>query len=178
MTSCLNHLQTHKTWRGRYRSEWGHPSDARIIVNLGMFSQLKGQEVLVRSFGSLAKEFPNAYLVIVGSAREFEPGIREMLEAIALQLGISDRLVFAGSRDDVLKLLYNFEIYVMPSRVEGFGLSLVETMCTGIPAIVSDIEAFEEITEHGTYALLFKSGSWEDLTEKLRYALTHRDKSP
>ena len=83
-------------------------------------------------------------------------------------------MIFAGSRDDVLELLYSFELFVMPSRVEGFGLALAEAMCSGIPAIVSDISAFEEVTERGSYALVFKSGCCEDLTDKLRYALTHQ----
>jgi glycosyltransferase involved in cell wall biosynthesis len=166
---------TSEQQREQYRREWNLPSNARIIGNVGMFSKLKGQETLVRSFGQVAQEFPDAYLLIVGSERELEPGVKEGLEAIAADFGVSDRVVFAGSRDDVRMLLYSFELFVMPSRVEGFGLALVEAMFSGVPAIVSDIAAFEEVTEHGSYALLFKSGSSADLTAKLRFALTHAD---
>ncbi|MCB1742135.1 MAG: glycosyltransferase [Gammaproteobacteria bacterium] len=157
------------------RSQWGIPPDARIIGNVGMLSQLKGQGLLIEAIGQLAKEFPDVYLVIIGSERDFEPQVKADLERIATDLGVLDRVVLAGSRDDVLSLLYGFELFVMPSRVEGFGLALVEAMCSGVPAIVSDIEAFKELTQNGRHALLCKSGSSDELTKALRYALSHRE---
>ncbi|MBX9606754.1 MAG: glycosyltransferase [Gammaproteobacteria bacterium] len=167
--------RTSEQQRQQYRREWNLADEARIIGNIGMFSRLKGQAVLVQSFAELAREFPDVHLVIVGSERELEPGVKQELESIAATYDVSDRVIFAGSRDDVRMLLYSFELFVMPSRVEGFGLALVEAMVSGVPAIVSDIPAFKELTEEGTYALLFESGDSGDLREKLRFALTHED---
>ena len=113
--------------------------------------------------------------MIVGSERDLEPGVKQELQMIAAKYDVSERVIFAGSRDDVRMLLYSFDLFVMPSRVEGFGLALVEAMVSGVPAIVSDIAAFEELTERGTYALLFESGNSRDLCEKLRFALNHAD---
>lgn len=166
---------TSQQQRQQYRREWNLAEQARIVGNIGMFSRLKGQSVLVQSFAELAQEFPDVYLMIVGSERELEPGVKQELQAIAARYHVSDRVVFAGSRDDVRMLLYSFDLFVMPSRVEGFGLALVEAMVSGVPSIVSDIGAFQELTEHGTYALLFESGNSADLREKLRFALTHTD---
>jgi glycosyltransferase involved in cell wall biosynthesis len=83
--------------------------------------------------------------------------------------------VFTGSRSDVLDILNIFEVYAMPSRFEGFGLSLIEAICAGVPAIISDIPALTEVCDNGKYALTFRSEDAQDLADKLRYALDHRD---
>ena len=84
-------------------------------------------------------------------------------------------MVFTGSRSDVLDLINIFEVYVMPSRFEGFGLSLIEAICAGVPAVISDIPALTEVCDNGKYALSFRSGDAQDLADKLRYALDNRD---
>lgn len=161
--------------RNRYRAEWGLPTNAKVIGNVASLSRRKGQALLLRAFGQIAGEFPETYVVIVGSRRQDEPDVDDELKRIALQSGVSDRVIFAGSRDDVLELMGAFDLYAMPSLVEGFGLSLVEAVCAGIPAVASNIEPFLELTENGEHAVLFRSGDWEDLAAKLRYALTHTD---
>ena len=89
--------------------------------------------------------------------------------------GVEDRVVFTGSRSDVLDILHIFEVYAAPSRIEGFGLSLIEAICAGVPAIVSDIAAFTEVCDNGKYVLSFRSEDEQDLAGKLRYALDNRD---
>ena len=63
----------------------------------------------------------------------------------------------------------------MPSRIEGFGLALLEAICAGVPAIISDIPALTEVCDNGKYALSFRSEDAQDLADKLRYALTNQD---
>lgn len=155
--------------------EWNLPSDARLIANVASLSRRKGQDLLVDAFGRIAAEFPGVHLVIVGSPRADEPDVEEQLMLIAERHQVRDRVLFAGSRDDVLELMALFDLYVMPSLIEGFGLSLVEAMCAGVPSIASDIDTFTELSEHGRYALLFRSGDAGALTEKLRYALRNRE---
>lgn len=158
-----------------YRAQWNLPPDAKIIGNVASLSRRKGHDILVEAFGMIAADFPDAYLLIVGSARDDEPDVEQDLSEIASRYGIEDRVVYTGSRNDVLDILHIFELYAMPSRVEGFGLSLVEAICAGVPTVTSDIPTFIEVCENGKYTLSFRSEDSHDLAEKLRYALTNRD---
>ena len=159
----------------QYREQWHLGPTARVIGNVASLSHRKGQDLLIEAFGKIASDFPDVYLFIVGSPREDEPDVEQNLIEIASRYGIENRVVFTGSRSDVLDILHIFEIFVMSSRIEGFGLSLIEAICAGVPAVTSDIPTFTEICEDGKHALSFRSEDSHSLAEKLRYALTHQD---
>lgn len=158
-----------------YRKQWNLDPATRVIGNVGSLLHLKGQDLLIEAFASIAEDYPDTCLFIIGSERDHEPGTKQSLIELAARYGIEDRVVFTGSRSDVLDLINIFEIYAMPSRFEGFGLALLEAMCAGVPAIISDIPALTEVCDNGKYALSFGSGDAQDLADKLRYALDNRD---
>ena len=158
-----------------YRKNWNLVPATRVIGNIASLSHRKGLDLLIEAFGSIAEDFPDTCLFIIGSQREDEPGIKQGLIELATRYGVEDRVVFTGSRSDVLDILHIFEVYAMPSRIEGFGLSLIEAICAGVPAIVSDIATFTELCDNGKYALTFRSEDAQDLADKLRYALNNQD---
>ncbi len=158
-----------------YRNNWNLDPATRVIGNVGSLVHLKGQDLLIEAFASITEDFPDVCLFIIGSEREDQPGIKQSLIELATRYRIEDRVVFTGSRSDVLDILHIFEVYAMPSRVEGFGLSLIEAICAGVPAIISDIPAFTELCDNGKYALSFRSEDAQDLADKLRYALNNQD---
>ena len=158
--------------RKRYRDEFAIAEDAQVIGNVATLSLRKGQAALVRAFAKIAARYPRAVLVIVGSEREDEPQIKSQLESIAAEHNVLSRLIFTGSRSDVLDMLYMFDIFTLPSETEGFGYALVEAMCAGIPSVASDIPALSEVAGGGMAALLFASGNSDDLASKLDYALS------
>ncbi len=158
-----------------YLKNWNQDTATRVIGNVGSLLHLKGQDLLIEAFASIAEDFPDTCLFIIGSQREHQPGIKQSLVELAIHYGIEDRVVFTGSRSDVLDILQIFEVYVMPSRSEGFGLSLLEALCAGVPSIISDIPALLEVCNNGKYALTFHSEDAQDLANKLRYALNNQD---
>lgn len=162
-------------FRQRYRQEFGISDSTTVIGNVGTLSVRKGQKYLIAALGKLVALSVDAVVVIVGSERQEEPGIRAELEQIAERYNVSDRLIFTGSREDVLDILYMFDLFAMPSVTEGFGLALVESMCAGVPSIVSDIPAFLDVTNEGRYSLVCKSGNADSLAEKIQYARTHSE---
>jgi len=158
-----------------YYKHWNLDPATRVIGNVGSLLRLKGQDLLIEAFAAIAEDFPDTCLFIIGSQREHQPGTKQSLVELARHYGVEDRVVFTGSRSDVLDILQIFEVYVMPSRFEGFGLSLLEAVCAGVPAIISDIPALLEVCNNGECALSFHSDDAKDLTDKLRYALENRD---
>jgi glycosyltransferase involved in cell wall biosynthesis len=76
----------------------------------------------------------DAYFVLVG-----EGALRTTLEQRALQLGLADRIRFAGARDDVPELLLGlFDAFLLPSLAEGLPISYLEAQAAGLPALISD----------------------------------------
>ncbi|HUT02710.1 MAG TPA: glycosyltransferase [bacterium] len=77
---------------------------------------------------------PNVKFLIVGKGK-----LREQLEQTASQLGLSERTVFAGHRNDIPRLLALSDVAVMCSDKEGFSNSLLEAMAAGVPVVATDV---------------------------------------
>jgi glycosyltransferase involved in cell wall biosynthesis len=90
-----------------------------------------------------------------------------MLQALASTLQLKSRIQFVQGRSDVNTFLGRADIFVLPSRHEGFGLALVEAMAAGLPVIASNIEGPADIVTDGEDGLLFDSGSEEELATKI-----------
>jgi glycosyltransferase involved in cell wall biosynthesis len=100
----------------------------------------KGLDVLLRA----AARVPGAALVLVGDGPD-----RGALERLAAELGIADRVVFAGWSDEVRRLLPTFDVLVQPSRREGFGIALVEAMLAELPVVATDAGGMAEVVVDG-----------------------------
>jgi phosphatidylinositol alpha-1,6-mannosyltransferase len=101
----------------------------------------KGQDVGIRVLASLTEEFPELRYVLVGEGHD-----EARLRALASELGVSDKVVFAGaiSEEDLPEAYATATIYVGPSRVdneinvEGFGISFLEASSSGLPVVAGD----------------------------------------
>ena len=89
--------------------------------------------VIVKVFSEVVKQYPNTRLLLVGQG-ELESQVREQVE----RLGLSEKVIFAGSRDDVPQLLQAMDVMLFPSFMEGLSLSMVEAQCAGLPILASD----------------------------------------
>jgi glycosyltransferase involved in cell wall biosynthesis len=114
-------------------------------VALGRLHPQKGFDVLVEALGRV----PDAALVIAGEGDE-----RAALEAQARRLGVEDRVVLAGYRDDVPDLLAAADAAVFSSRFEGSPLSVIECMATGTAIVATRVGGVPELLEDGEQALL------------------------
>jgi glycosyltransferase involved in cell wall biosynthesis len=113
-------------------------STAPVIGAVGRLDRQKGLPHLIEAFARL--DHPTARLVIAGSGGE-EPALRLLVRRHRL----ADRVRFLGFRSDVPRVLAALDVFCMPSLWEGFGLSLVEAMAAGVPAIVSRIDSLPEV---------------------------------
>jgi len=77
-----------------------------------------------------------------------------MLKRLASNTGIKKTVDFAGSQSDILPFLNQMDVFVLPSRTEGFGLAILEAMAAGCPVIASDTGGIPEIVEHEFNGLL------------------------
>jgi glycosyltransferase involved in cell wall biosynthesis len=127
----------------------------------------KGQDLLIKAAHELVYKH-NAgnlrfYLLGDGESRLF-------LEKMIRDLKLSEYVIIEGnqSREWIYKNLCQYDIFVHPSRFEGFGLSVVEAMAVKIPVIASNIEGPAEILNNGKYGMLFENGDVYGLVARIQ----------
>ncbi len=115
---------------------------ARTVVGtLARLDRIKGLDLLLRAAEPLA----DVDLVLVGDG----PAAAE-LEALAAELGLGERVRFAPWADDVRAELAGLDVFVLPSRNEGFPLSIVEAMLAGRPVIATDVGSVREAVDESS----------------------------
>lgn len=115
------------------RRQLGIPKDAYVIGQVGRFTYQKNPEFTVMLFNELVKKNKNARLLLIGRGQE-EARLRNQIR----ELGLEDKAKMLVSRDDIPELLKALDVFILPSRFEGFGIVLVEAQAAGIPCVVSD----------------------------------------
>jgi len=127
------------------------PPTARLIGFVGRLAHNKGGDVLLRALARLRLDGANVRGIVVGDGGE-----REALEGLASELGLKGFVHFVGaaSREAIYAAIKGFDIAVMPSREEGFGLSAVEAMACGVPLVASGVDALAEVVRDGETGLL------------------------
>lgn len=133
----------------------------------------KGQDILIKAVALLTKENIDVNCKFAGA--EVERGAIAHMYELAESLGIKDKITFLGNVDDIAAFLMSIDLFVLPSRYEGFGISLIEAMATGLPCISSDVPGVNEIIVDKSYGEQFKCGDEVDLTGKMKYVIEHID---
>lgn len=117
------------------RAELRIPPDGVVIGHVGRFFAEKNQRFLVDIALEVARRNQQVYLLLVGDGPA-----RPEIEHYAARRGLINRVIFAGSRADVPRLLMGaMDLFVFPSLFEGLGLALVEAQAAGLPCICADV---------------------------------------
>ncbi|WP_373212127.1 glycosyltransferase family 1 protein [Ruminococcus sp. 5_1_39BFAA] len=105
----------------------------QVIGNVGRFHFQKNHSFIIELFNQFHKIHPSSVLMLVGNG--------ELLEEVKTQvqsLGISDSVLFMGSRRDVNELVQGMDLLLMPSKFEGLPVSAIEAQAAGLPCLFSD----------------------------------------
>ena len=116
-------------------SKAGEPmafSRPHAVMGMGRLEVEKGFDLLVGAFARLAADFPEWELVILGQGSQ-----RGKLESLIAKLGLTERVQLPGVLDNPFSTLKRADLFVLPSRSEGFGNALVEAMACGLPVIAT-----------------------------------------
>jgi glycosyltransferase involved in cell wall biosynthesis len=122
-----------------------------VIGYVGRLVEGKGLDILLTAVAKYGE--PHWTIAIIGEGPE-----RERLEDTAGELGIAERVMFFGFREDRLKFLRGFDVFVLPSRSEGIPRCLMEAMTLGVPVIASDIPGCRQLVDGVSTGLLFPPG--------------------
>ncbi len=138
--------------------EFNIPSDVPIVIFTGRFNVWKAPDKLVRSLAKVKEQGGNFRLLMVGEEDTIVPLNNRVsvpfLKKIASDLGVADRIIFTGFRNDVPRLLAASDIYAMPTFEEPFALVFLEAMAMGKPIVAIESGGVPELVEHGKSGLL------------------------
>lgn len=128
---------------------------------------VKGQDILIKAMKFVVNRYPDAVCYFAGGcSKENEADLKELKSEVD-RLNLTRNVFFLGNVNDIASFLKNIKIFVLPSREEGFGLSIVEAMINEIPVIASDIDGPREIVNMLQCGQLFKKEDPLDLADKI-----------
>jgi glycosyltransferase involved in cell wall biosynthesis len=142
------------------------PFAGPTVGSLGRLDSQKGFDVLLRALA----ELPGVAAVLVGDGPE-----RAALETQATDARLDSRVLFAGWQDEPRRHLTTFDAFVLPSRFEGFPLSVVEAMLAGLPVVASRVGSMPEAVRDGETGLLVLPDDPHALASALRRVLDDAD---
>ena len=148
--------------RADARERLGIPASVPVIGCVGRLVALKHHRLLLALLPALAQAHPDLRVVLVGDGPE-----EASLRALAASLGIAERVLFAGARDDVAGLLRGFDVFALPSRTGGLSIALLEACAAGVAVVASAVGGNPEIVRDGVTGRLFPDDDGEALRSVL-----------
>lgn len=129
----------------------------RIITHISNFRKVKRIPDIIRIFYNIQKEMPSK-LMMVGDGPE-----KEKAEALCIELGIYDKVIFFGNSNEIDKILLLTDLFLLPSETESFGLAALEAMACGVPVISSNSGGLPEVNFDGFSGYLSNVGDVEEM---------------
>ena len=149
------------------RSKLGIEDDAFVVGMIGRLSAQKAPDVFIRAAEIIHKEIPNSAFIIVGDGEQ-----REKIEDFAQQHGF--HLVVTGWTDKPYSYLKAFDVAMLLSRWEGFGLAIVEYMAAEKNVIATRTDAIPTLIEDGVDGLLVDVDNPQQAAEKVLWLYHHQ----
>ncbi len=146
--------------RGKARDTLGITGDKIVVGFVGRLDRCKGADLLASAAAILCKKDERYRFVIVGDGPE-----RKKLEGLALQLGLKEKIVFTGLRENPAEVIRAFNIAVIPSRREGFGIAAIEFMRMKIPVVASAVGGLVELVQHEQTGILLDELNAENIAQ-------------
>lgn len=109
------------------------PLNNKVIGHVGRYGKAKNHNFIINMFSELLKQDSNFCLILIGDGPT-----RSEIEVKINDLGIHENVRVLGLRDDVPNLMNLFDVFILPSLYEGFGIVLLEAQASGLPCVVSE----------------------------------------
>ena len=143
----------------------------KIILNIATFEHKKGQDVLVKAFAIIAKEFPNVDLIIIGRPGKALNPLRRLIDSLNLNHRV---WLYEGlPHDKIITYYRKATVFTLPSRYEPFGIVILEAGIFGVPVIATNVGGIREILKHDQTGRLCRVDDSKQLTNELIYLLNH-----
>ncbi|MDE6734271.1 MAG: glycosyltransferase [Desulfovibrio sp.] len=145
------------------RESLGIPETAPVLLSLGRFSPEKAPEAMLDIFARVLARHPEAHYVIAGSGMTGDGEMGAMVRG----RGLDKSVHLLGVRSDVGDLLACADVFLLPSRVEGFPNAVMEAMAAGVPVVASDVGGIPDLVRHGEDGILHQAQDMAGMAESV-----------
>ena len=154
------------TDRAALRADLNLPSDGLLVGCFGRIRHQKGNDLFVAAMISACRANPKVHGLMMGRATADNAAFLDDLKAQVANAGLADRILFRDEVPvaDVPRHFQALDLYVAPQRWEGFGLTPLEAMACGVPAVATRVGAFEELVIPGETGTLCEIEDLDQIT--------------
>jgi len=144
----------------------------KIVICIGRLDYSKGQDIIIKAFRQVVNRIPDALLILVGEGK-FRPSYMSLVSDLKLENSVK----FYGrvSPDEVINLLTESKVSVLPSRMDNCPLAIIESLSTGVPVIASRVGGIPEILIDGVTGYLIESEDNESFSSQIIKVLEDPD---
>jgi glycosyltransferase involved in cell wall biosynthesis len=146
--------------RDKARDSLGIAENQRVVGFVGRLDPCKGADLLVHAAAVLCGKSDVYRFVIVGEGSQ-----RRELEQLVLRLGLQGKVIFAGLSRNPAEVMVAFDLAVVPSRREAFGIAAIEFMWMNIPVVASAVDGLVEVIQQGRTGILLDALSPENIAD-------------
>lgn len=144
------------------------PNRAPVIGTIGNLNSQKGQIYLIEAMKKILVKFPLATLEIIGEGAE-----REALEEKIESLGLKRHVSLLGRKEQASNFIKRWDVFVLPSVAETFGISILEAMRAGVPVVASRVGGIVDIIEPKKNGILVPSREAKALANAICEVINH-----
>lgn len=146
------------------------PSKNIVVTTVGNIRHVKGHDIFIKAAAKIVSRFPNVSFSIGGGV--LEPAYFEELQTLIRDLNLTDHFRFAGAITNLREHLSEANIFVLPSRSEGFSNAIVEAMAASLPLVATNVGGNAEAVQDGISGFIVPSENPEALAAAITALLT------
>ncbi len=143
-----------------------------VIGTVARLIPAKGIDVFIRAVQLLRPEIPELKAVIIGDGPA-----AGALKALSQDLGLNGTVEFLGHREDVREQLKKMAVFVLPTRSEGLGISVLEAMSMGVPVVATAVGGVPELVRHNHTGLLVRQDEFGAIARSIGQLLGNRERA-
>ena len=142
-----------------------HRTDIKKILMVAAFREEKNHELMIDAIKQLEE---NYHLILVGRGER-----KEQIEDYISKNKLQERIHTLGLREDIPQIMKNCDIFVLPSKWEGFGIVAIEAMAAGLPVIASNVEGLAQVVSDA--GILFDNTSAKSLSTSIKNVIKNEN---
>lgn len=157
--------------RDKYRHKFCIAENEIAVCHVGNYTEAKNHRFIFEMFRELSKKIP-AKLILVGTGSNEQI---KQIQSMVVENELNEKVILTGTRNDVEKILTAVDVFVFPSKWEGFGIAALEAQAVGLQTYVSDTIPSEIRITSLVHALPIDNGVTAWVEDIMKSDLTHQD---
>jgi glycosyltransferase involved in cell wall biosynthesis len=150
--------------RQKVRNELGIKENEILFGLVANYIPLKGQDFFLKGAAALRNSNPTLSFKVLLIGRPLDIAFYDRLRSLTAEIRLEDKVLFREHRDGIEEIYSALDIFVLPSRREGFSRSILEAMSTGLPVLATRLSEIQEAVVNGQNGLLVTHGDIDGLS--------------